>query len=413
VLERRADLEFLRRISRSSHPQYRAFRALAKKPSRLRRLIHRVSHPLPGQIGELIAELDLDHPGLFANLDAETVADWRAYLARPQYGPLAFWTALCAPPILAAILVEAKIVAPFVGAYLLALALTVGAQMVWLYGVARVRSRWWRDRAYEAPDWIALGWAPAGLVVLAAAALLPVSSAATLTLDLIAVAVAWWAYVTGRPEPDRGDLVDWAMPNYVSILTFGLFLIQPIWRPRTRLPPAARQVLTYAYLGLFWLSFLDETPTTRGDQLVFPVLACLVAFSRGEGSLTYTWMSRLSMMARRRALLGFGAAVAATPFLLRITPMGGAWAPAAAVLLSVLVLLHKAPAVQLDGRTALIRDVVMRYGGFGWVVLALLDSVRQANGTLLYGGLWMLSGVAVTVIGALWANRPVPRELRA
>jgi hypothetical protein len=124
-------------------------------------------------------------------------------------------------------------------------------------------------------------------------------------------------------------------------------------------------------------------------------------------------MSRLSMMARRRALLGFGAAVAATPFLLRITPMGGAWAPAAAVLLSVLVLLHKAPAVQLDGRTALIRDVVMRYGGFGWVVLALLDSVRQANGTLLYGGLWMLSGVAVTVIGALWANRPVPRELRA
>ena len=76
-----------------------------------------------------------------------------------------------------------------------------------------------------------------------------------------------------------------------------------------------------------------------------------------------------------------------------LTVSASSGAPAVG-LTAILVVLQKIPGARLQGRPFLWRDVVMRYGWMGWIIA--FDNLHGGAKALTVGGLWLLTGVAVT-----------------
>jgi hypothetical protein len=302
--------------------------------------------------------------------------------------------------------------ATFLGCYGAVLASLVTGQMIWLHGLARPRARWRQGQERVAPAWIRLGWAPLALTALAASAALPPSGLAATFTGVLAAVAAGWSYVVGRPDTRFVDGWVLVRPAYLPVIVLPFFLAQMFLRPGARTTWRTRAVTSYGFLAVFWIGARLSLPPGAWAQMTAPLLAAGLAFVLGAWTLVETWAGLSLKGGRTSILIGFGLVTAASPPLLWVAAADPTWAPVAASLVAILVLAHKVPAVGIASRTALVRDIAMRYG---WLPLLVLQSsimFRQLNGQLFFGGIWLLTGVAIAVFGALRIETLVRTQAR-
>lgn len=421
VLQRQRDLEFLRAVTRSGHPNHAAFMALKEKPIGWRLWRNRTWVRLPRQVRRLLDAIQWERPGLMAALDANAIGWWRAYFAKPQFAPVNLWVSLAVPLGTAWLLwpffadLKATTVPDEVSnseligllvAYLVNVAGLFAIQLAYIYAVARPRAAWREEAIWRAPLWVRLGWAPAALTVLIVAALAPSSGWWFIGLGVPAAGAALWAHFTADPDQSAADGLPWARPRWVSVITMAFFAVIPLLQPRTQIPWRLRAATTYGYLVIFWLIAEPDMPVGSWLQMSAPLLGAAAAFALGGETLAETWRE-LKVSRRRWILLAAIAVTAATPLFLWSVAPSGALAPAAAALVAVLTLLHKAVVTELDDGFAYGRDLAMRYGWLIWLTIAgaMADPGRQGQAGLLFGGLWLLTGVGVGLLGALRKDR--------
>lgn len=477
VLARREDLRFLRTVDGVGSPHQGAWTALRRPPSRWRTLANRLTPDLGRRVGAFLAVVRSQRPGLAGSLNAEAVAWWDDYLSRPRLGPLAIW-GLAAALLLSVVIAssDATLRAPLAGAGSASTPIAVVGAIVLLrlYGVAWPRQLWRRRWAAKAPAWVRVAWAPSALAGLALAALIPASAVATLTLAALALAPMGWAITVGEPDTRqlgqpiptfrwRGPIITFPIAIAIYWLYWGLL------RPGVRFPWQVRSLFAFTYLAVFWLIAVGRLPSGAADQMTVPLIAAAVAFVAGAGTLGAGWQG-LSRRIQGGALAGLTALIAGAVVALWLARSLPGAAPIAVALVCSAVLLHKAPATQLFGAGATVRDLAMRFGGvilvcqvvnsvslmavlaelafvvamcslgfaitafealrkrrtkrgglreigvalvrYGWIAGVPIAVVREWSGQtalLLAGGLWMLAGVGVT-IAALTpprASRPV------
>ncbi len=271
---------------------------------------------------------------------------------------------------------------------------------------------------------------------------------------------------TGEPSP----VLRWRGPTSVYPLVGGIYAAyRGLFRPGVRFPWQVRAAFAYVYLAIVWLTLDGALPAGAWRQMSPPLAAVGVAFVAGAATLRSGWRS---LTDRKRlagvAALGFVALVALAA--IGAASELAVARPLAAALVALAVLAHKTPAADLGRGGWMLRDVVMRYGwlplygvagqpdmsvliGFysllfatglvggagalrpgarlkpgertralrrltggvtryGWIAGAplLLTGLLGTDSALLAaGGVWLLTGVAVTVAGLV----PAPRGARA
>jgi hypothetical protein len=407
VLARAEGLETLNLIRRKAHPKVNAYRSLKRKPKGWRLWLDRLTVGRAGEIRSLLTQLRIEHPSLIGDLDAEAVDWWDKFLSRPQIAAWALWPILFSPmlvaPAVASDLFGSASVLQLAGLYLAVVAAGAGIAFAWLFGFARVRHRWRTQWRYGYSLWLTYGWAPATLSLLLVASASPPATLVTFGLGILGLLMVYWALVTAEPDR-RSDVGEpWALPVFYNpiwmLISLGihLFLI-----PGQRFPWLVRSIFAFTYLWMFWSVAGQTLPAPAAGQLGLVLALAAFAHVAGAGTLIDTWRQTLSADDRRFALWCGAGALAVTLGGLALANVSTDLAPEAAALVAILMLAHKAPAADLGRRAALLRDLSMRFGWIGFLVL-LAPSVSGGKlGALLVWGLWALSGVTVTVVASLW-----------
>jgi hypothetical protein len=404
VLARRDDLRFLNASNGIGSPHPGAWPALSRPPSRWRVVVNRLTPDLGRRVGAFLAVVRSQRPGLAGSLNKDAVAWWDAYLSKPRLGPIAVWallvTALIPLLSLAGQGGRAAIDPRPVWAIF---AVAVSIVLVRLFAIAWPRRLWRRRWAQTAPAWVRVGWAPAALVPLALAALIPASDRAAGVLAVLALAVMFWATTVAEPDTRQiGQPIPpfrWRGP--IISFPFAIVIYYVVWlllRPGVRFAWPIRSLFAFTYLAIFWLIAGEALPGRAADQMSVPLIAAAVAFVAGAGTLDAGWR-RLRRRTQRAALAGLavllGSAVA-TLWFARSQPTLG---PIAATLICAAVLLHKTPASELYGVGATVRDAAMRFGGLALVwqlgsASTLVDAVSELILVLVLCGL----GVVIAFI---------------
>lgn len=393
AVARREDLRFLAALRRPGHPMHAAYITLSRPKAFWRRRLDRLTPGLRSQVATLLGELQGTHPSLIGSLDPASLARWRLRLALPDYGAVSFWSALCLPPALALIIVNANAFdAPFPVAFGIAwaaaLAAVVAGQLAWLYGLVQPRERWRQRRAHSASAWTRLGWAPTAILILAAAAAAPPTLAGGALLAVASLAVAAWAFITGAPDTRPG-------------VWFGVPLP---WQLRALFGPV--------YVCVFWVfAARNGADLDAWAQMSPPLIGLMFVWAVGANSLAGQWL-RVSVTTRRIALIGMGAAAALSPLLLWWGARGSVEVSGGAATVAALALAHRTPAIQLGPAFARARELSLRFGLFVWSVVAAAAAPNEADALLLMAALWLLTAVALAVLGALRAEGPLFGRLK-
>jgi hypothetical protein len=391
VLARRADLDVLAKLRRTGSPHHRAFRDLTTKPNRWRRLLRQQTPGAPRAVAKLLNQLRMEHPSLLPELDPEALADWDAYLGKPRYAPARLLMFVAVPAAVLALILglalarDAPVGVAFMesaGIFLAELLLTSALAAAWLVTITRPRARWREEWRWGAALWIRLGWAPALLATLAAAALIPPSAVATVLVLVVSAVGLAWAFITGEADQRSGVNISWHV----------------------------RALLSHIYLALFWVFMLSEMEPLAWGQAGVTLAITIAGFVVGGDSLYNQWRVGLSASARRIGLYAIGAAAAITPFLLWWAAPDRTFVPIQAALVAVLVLLTKVVTSRLTGTAYLVRDRGMRFGWVAWIMFAgIANEAHQGNTVLLFGALWLMAGASVGIVGELVELRPVRR----
>jgi hypothetical protein len=417
VLVRREDVRFLRTLNGVGSPFQGVWAALSKPPSRWRLVANRLTPDLGRKVGAFLAVVRGQRPGLAVSLNAEALAWWDNHLSRPRLGPLAILGLTIAPVVLAlAGMITDPSRSNVVDAVTAAAALAVGVgtvALVRLYAVAWPRLLWRRRWAAMAPGWVRLGWAPAAIVPLALAATIPPSAAAAFALATLALLPMFWATTVGEPDTRqlgqpipqfrwRGPIISFPVAFVVHQFYWGLL------RLGVRFPWRVRSLYAFFYLAIFWLVAVRSLPGRAAEQMTLPLIAAAVAFVGGAGTLDAEWRA---LSQRRRGLaiatLGglFMVAVAALWFARTTTALQ----PVAAALVSAAVLLHKAPAAQLAGVGAAVRDRAMRFGAP--LLLWLMPQARSLAPVLGLLAIGVFGGLII--VAERMTDRDAPPRQRA
>jgi hypothetical protein len=197
-----------------------------------------------------------------------------------------------------------------------------------------------------------------GSLVLAAAA-------ALLAIWAVAVGDPDRRQVGQSPPPFR-----WRGPIISFPIAFSVYLAYWwFFRPGVRFPWTVRALFAFFYLGVFWLLAAPALPSGAFDQMTVPLAAAALAFVVGAGTLSEAWERRLGKRARRNALFGLASLAILALATLWLARDEADLRPAAATLIAIAVLLHKTPAADLFGAGATLRDLVMRFGGVALMLL--------------------------------------------
>jgi hypothetical protein len=379
VLARREDVRFLSQTQSVGSPFHGALAALTRPPTGRRLAANRLTPELGRKVRAFLTTVRVQRPGAMSALNKDAVAWWDSYLARPRLGPLAIWSLVAAPAVLA--LIDwmggqgpgAPATHPL-RVFAIATALAATVVFVRLYVVAWPRELWRRRWSARAPAWARFGWAPGVVATLLLSALAPPSDAASLVLAAAAAVFAVWAVAVG--DPDRRQTGQpplpfrWRGPIITFPIAFAVYLAYWwFFRPGVRFPWRVRSLFAFFYLGVFWLLAAPALSDGAFAQMTVPLAAAALAFVVAAGTLSDAWEHRLDTRSRRYALLGLGVLAILALAALWLARTQAELRPAAAALIAATVLLHKTPAADLFGAGATLRDLVMRYGGFGLIWL--------------------------------------------
>ena len=388
VLARGDDLVFLDGLRRRRSEHANAWRALNAKPTRMRVLLNCVTLSLAGGVRNLLKLIRQERPSLMDEIDPDGLAWWDHHLARPQIPAELGFTAFLGVFVSTLVLPASRWFGPMPWALLFSALASFGVVAAvlggGLYGVARPRHVWMTSKAFGAPVWKRLGWAPATLALVLVAALAPASPWVT---PAIAIAVLWlvyWAVITG--EPNRN--------------------------PSPRYPWPVRALFNFAYLGIFWMIMAAILPPARWMQMSLPIVGGMVAFTWGAGSLYDAVRDEIGEK-RRRGLAWFLAAVSMLAFVAVASVHDhAAMAATAAALLAVAVFTHKTLDGQLGSEAWRWRAVAMLIGWVVWfiVLTAILGPRSPDRDFELRLGMALLTGPVIVAGVMLLAPLPARRR---
>ncbi|MDB5440513.1 MAG: hypothetical protein JWM33_2940, partial [Caulobacteraceae bacterium] len=407
VLQRQYELKYLAWLRKGEGKHGAAYRALAKPPKAWRSIVNQTQPLLDAKVRDLLLILQREHQGVLPSLDQAALAWWRKRLSRPHFTPGALIPLLIVPLLMS----ESPPTWPLawrIGAYLVG---TLAIELAWIYGLGWARLRWEEIDQWQRPAWARAGWAPASLALVWLAALLPAGLVLDIPILFTALLVFLWAFVTGEPDRSYGTGIPWGMSGrrYVPVISLPFIWAMPLWYPRVRIDWRLRALFSFGYLALFLLLVALSFPTW--GRLCLAIAAAGASFVWGGQTLYELWTYQLTPKRRRFCLIGLGLITALAPLGLWLISPNISLGPVGVTLVASLVLLHKTPAFALSSWPATARDAVMRYGWIAWYVLAAsaATDLNQAQPQLLFGGLWLLTGVGVTVVGALWTERQAAR----
>ena len=420
VLARADDLVFMEGLRRQQGEHADAWKALNAKPTKLQAFLHRATPSLPDQVRRLRDLIQRERPTLRGDLEPEGAAWWDAYLAKPQLPAGVAWVVMVFGLVFGLAFSQSRpfnqlpgapatgTLASFVTWIAVAVALLAG----WLYGVARPRERWMREARYAAPLWKRLGWAPATLVLVIASALAP---PLPWLAPIFAVASLWlvyWVAITG--EPDRRVSVGepWRLAKFWNpIWMLASIVVMFVLAPNRRFPWQTRAVFNFTYLAIFWVLVWPVLGLPVWAAMSFPVVAGMIAFTLGFGSLLDAWQSDLDDPTRRMLRFALGAVVLLAFAATVAIDSSAAYTQIAAGLLVVAVFGHKVLDGEIGPETRLMRDVAMRYGWLGWIVVlsAVLGLKAPFRDMEIRIGLGLLTGPAIVagrvLLGPLFARK--------
>ena len=388
VVARRDDLKFRASARLAGSPFQPAFHALTRRPRTWGLLANRITPGLDEKVRRLLGIVRTERPGLMSTLEPRAVAWWEAHLSRPRLGPIAIWVVLVLPALLAFNIGEqtgaAHSLTNLAVDYVLALAAVAALVLARLYGIEWPR-RIWRERwARDAPAWVWFAWAPALVALVLAAAAIPASLPASIILAAIAAPLAYWPAIVAEPDRRKG----------------------------TRYPWQVRSAFSFTYLAIFWLVSAFGLPNPVWLQMSLPVLAGMLGFVLGEGTLLAAWRQRLSARLRRGSLVGLATVALLTAALLLVGWREPLLRALAAAMVVGAVLVHKTPAGELAGGRFRFRYYVMVFSWVGWfVAVALFEPAPEKLSGLTVSGLWLLTGVLVTCWAAFEPPERKPRRV--
>lgn len=412
VLHRREQILALEKLVRPGSQNCDAYKILTQPLTFKRRLWIRLTPDLARQTSRLLFDLGPRLPELAERFNPETVAWWRVHLSRPRINGSAIWLIIIGGPLLACVLgvtglFGAASLATTAALLTVCFSVFLVPVLVMHYAVAIPRWLWRRRDVYEEPLWRCVGWAPALLVCLLAAGLVPPGWWGGL-LIVPAFGALIWALVVSDPDyaPPPVDKT-WVLPRYRAIITLVLWAFQPVWRPGLRHHWALASIFAFAWLALFWVFNARAISLPALAQIGVPLLFAVVAFSAGAGTLRDAW-SRLVPSRRRIAALGVAALGIAGVAALWALP---AFRPAGMVMLSAAVFLHKAPGAELTPQIYIVRELAMRLGWLVWPVVVSLVLVASKSPNpigLFSGALVLLTGVLLACLSP-FLKRPASR----
>ena len=385
LLQRQSDRAFLRQLENPESMHHWAFAAVQRLPARPGLLQRLRGHDRTAEVATLLAELRIRRPTIVANLDPAIVAAWDSYLSKPRLSGKELWAvAVAAAGVVLMTLVQ--VVEPpgpdnHTGLLVVPLAVLgplAGGALIRLYGVAWPRWYWLRRPPARRPGWLGVGWAPAALVLLLVAAIVPPTVPAVFAIGVLATVVIFWSLITGLPDSRDGGML-----------------------------PVGRLALREAALVAWWIVIRHEFPVERYVAISLALAAAIVVGIIGARPLFDLWYGRLGARDRTLGLLALLATTAGAWLLLWLAVRDPLLAAPAAATVAVVSLLSRPASIGLGARAARFVNYAMR----ALAILFILTLLSNVPLRLLLGGAWLLVGVAMTA-GALLAAQLGDRRKR-
>ena len=363
VLARQVDLKYLASLRSPNNPLRKAAAMLRAPPARGEALRSLLQFGRLNDLRILLDNLRRDHPGLLGNFPPGVVEAWAAYLEQPHIASGVFWSAIGFATAIAFFTTTTSTSAPPGGGsgdvqphwtFFLAapawIAATVGALAAKLFAYDQPRRRWNTEGVSRSPVWVAWGWAPAAVAILALAVILPLAVRAMVppwtwkAFAGLCAPVVLWSAITGERFGPQSDNLPWPL----------------------------RQLARSALLGIMWAVLLLKAPVLGAKpQVATAVAACVLISSLGERTLANLWNHRLDQRTRIAVLALLMVAGSALIAGLSVNGEGLVPSPLAAAI-SLLALLQRPPAA--TGRTFVFPKLNLGANPFRaiWLMLVLL-----------------------------------------
>jgi hypothetical protein len=273
VLKRNEALAFFRLLRRSEHKHYETYLVLSSQP---RAFSNRTTLRLPNDVRVLLSILDRMQP-LPEDFDHESMAWWGNYFSKPQLPPGALWLTFLAPPVVAFVLQAAQAFGePSWFTYLFSCLVTYVTSVLLAFGgLYALRAIWARRSAGAGvvQGWLRSGWAPASILLVLVAGIVPPRPLVLGAVALLGTAIVYWAHAMGERDREPGRF-RWE------------------WR----------YTVAFGCLAFYWQLIGSDVSVAEWAQLAFAFVTGAIAYGLGAKSLHDAWRYRLTDLPRRWAL---------------------------------------------------------------------------------------------------------------
>jgi hypothetical protein len=311
IAARAEDVRLREELEMPEHRLHRAYVRLVREERPT--IFERLRNPFAfTAMRQLLTKLDAS--SLVDDLDSDVLAAWRARFARPMPPTWTVYVILLTPVYIA--LVALAQAAFGDGAlFLLVFApvpVVASVALVEFYVVAEPR-RLWRERwSQAASPVVAFGWAPASVVLLLAAVLVPPNAVTTPALETLSLLVAYWAIVVGDTAAGSGwrEWIRRFVRTRLLVVAWYLTCVALLARVAApQISVAFGSVLVASIVGsltLFEEAYLSLSAEMRRGYALGVGSCALLAIVLGGIALAYHGVALLAVTCVALASLAYG-----------------------------------------------------------------------------------------------------------
>ena len=375
ILTRRREMDFLEQLRPGKSDLALAYAMLRFQPNPIARTL-RAYWTGAARSGELrlLALLRDRYPGLIATLNASEVSWWERFAKRPR---LNFGLSRLAIGVLQFVGMLAGIAVTAgkhltdelrIGGWFLAglFGLLLSKLFIIDWPTLYIHRRWGKHLPIAAQ----VAWLPILCALLMLTAFVPARWIPTWPVAIAGITCCLWAIYVSGPHPT---------------------VFQRNWRAVTT-SHVGRLVYLNLGLGAWWLFTLNLLLPLDLDTVFGAALALMAASAFGLTPLSRLWFGRVSGAHRLRWIAVLALAALGTAVLFFETGKSAAWQPFLAVLVTLIVVLHRVPCLTFTKAQSIARSVAF------WACLLALDNVAAAETLPLSSDLFRFSGQLFMVL---------------